>query len=99
MKKMHGLMIAMSLLAAATATSAMAQDYNREGDRHRDPPRTEDRHYWGDRQQFDRDWRDRGGDWDHEWRRGERLPEGYWRDQRYRIDDYRYHHLPRPRRG
>lgn len=99
MKKMAGLALGLLL---ATGTVAHAQDYHRDGDRHdqrQDYNRGDDHHDWGDRDGFQREWGQRGADYDHEWRRGERLPDGYWTDRRYIVDDFRVHHLSPPRRG
>ncbi len=54
---------------------------------------------WGDRDGFNHEWSQRGVDWDHQWRRGDHMPDGYWSDRRYIIDDYRHYHLTAPRRG
>ena len=95
MKKLLGLALGALLI---TGSAAHAQDYNRDrgqdhaGDRGRD-----DHHDWGDRDSFNREWGNRGADYDHQWRRGEHLPDGYWRDRRFVIDDYRDHRLPPPR--
>jgi Ni/Co efflux regulator RcnB len=64
------------------------QGWNRDGEHHD----------W-DRGTFDREYGQRGAEWDHRWNRGERLPDGYAQDQRYVVNDYRHHHLPRPSRG
>ena len=107
MKKIAGLTLSLLMMTGAVAH---AQDYNRGDDRHdqRQDQRHDDRqaynrgddhHDWGDRDGFQREWGQRGADYDHEWRRGERLPDGYWADRRYAVDDYRAHHLGPPRRG
>ena len=90
-----------------TGSAAHAQDYNRDrghdqaADRGNDrgQDRRDDHHDWGDRDSFNHEWGGRGGDWDHAWRRGDHLPDGYWRDRRYIVDDYRSHRLPPPRHG
>jgi Ni/Co efflux regulator RcnB len=90
------------LVAGSIAT---AQDYNRERDRRSDHGaepgfnRGDNHHDWGDREGFQREWGQHGADWDHKWRRGERLPNGYWRDQRYGVRDYWHQGLRRPHRG
>ena len=78
--------------------------YDRRDDR-RDARRDDhrdgrgDHREWGDREGFNREWGSRGADWNHQWRRGERLPDGYYRDRRYIVDDWRAHRLPPPRYG
>jgi len=99
MKTIAGFALGLLLM---TGTVAHAQDYNR-GDDHRDHrqdyQRADDHHDWGDRESFQREWGQRGADYDHQWRRGERLPDGYWSDRRYIVGDYGRHNLPAPRRG
>ena len=82
-----------------TGSAAHAQDYNRDRGHDAAADRGTDHHEWGDRDSFNREWGGRGGDWDHAWRRGDHLPDGYWRDRRYIVDDYRSHRLPPPRHG
>lgn len=101
MKKLLGLALGALLI---TGSAAHAQDYNRDRGQDHGPGDNRDRgrddhHDWGDRESFNRDWGNRGADYDHQWRRGEHLPDGYWRDRRFIIDDYRAHRLPPPRHG
>jgi Ni/Co efflux regulator RcnB len=97
MTRLAAFTIALTLLGGA---AALAQPYDR--DRHDENQqswnRDGDHHDW-DRQTFDREWGNRGAEWDHRWNRGDRLPDGYGSDQRYVVRDYGHHRLPRPTRG
>jgi Ni/Co efflux regulator RcnB len=76
--------LAGALLAAAVAvpTFALAQDR----DDHRDDRRAE--------QHMD----NRGAGPDHNWHKGDRLPDSY-RDKHYEVTDWRSHHLSAPPAG
>lgn len=114
MKRLAILAMGMTLLGAAAVSAQPYPDQRDRGqqsdprDEHRDDRgdhRGDDRrdhgapNQWGDRDSFNHEWGQRGGDWEHQWRRGDHLPNGYWSDRRYIIDDYRHYHLIAPRRG
>lgn len=92
---------ALAAAFAMAAAPAFAQ-YERHDDRGQQhqgyTDRDGDHHEW-DRSTFDREYGTRGARWDHQWRRGERLPDGYASDQRYIVQDFRQHRLSRPARG
>ncbi len=100
MKRVIGLALGLSLLGATVASAQNYHSYQRDNrdDRQQDWNRDGDHHDW-DRSTFDREYGSRGADWDHRWRRGDRLPDGYAADQRYVVGDYRHHHLSRPAYG
>lgn len=76
------------LLAAAVAAPAIALAQDR--DDHRDDHRSEQRHDDHDR--------NRGAGPDHNWHKGDRIPDSY-RDKRYEVTDWRAHHLSAPPAG
>ena len=78
--------LAGALLVAAIAapTLSMAQDR----DDHHDDRRVEQRH----------DDHMRGAGPDHNWHKGDRLPDSY-RDKHYEVSDWRSHHLSAPPSG
>lgn len=82
------MILALGLTLAGAAAASAQEGWNRGGDHHD----------W-DRQTFDREYGARGADWGHQWRRGDRLPDGYANDRRYVVSDYRQHHLRRPAYG
>lgn len=76
------------LLAAAVAVPAISLAQDR--DDHRDDHRSEQRHDDHDR--------NRGAGPDHNWHKGDRIPDSY-RDKRYEVTDWRAHHLSAPPAG
>ena len=76
------------LLAAAVAAPAIALAQDR--DDHRDDHRPEQRHDDHDR--------NRGAGPDHNWHKGDRIPDSY-RDKRHEVTDWRAHHLSAPPAG
>jgi len=104
--KLQRISALLAALMMAVPVVSMADDHY---DRDRDHDRAE--HAWhGD---HDRDDRGERPDWDHpgyrhdyyrgvgpnhEWQRGNRLPEEY-RGHRYEVRDWRGHHLSEPPRG
>ena len=95
MKRLLVLSVGLALLGGAAAS---AQPYERHDGDQQGWNRDGDHHDW-DRNTFDHEWGQRGAAWDHRWRRGERLPDGYASDQRYVVTDYGHHRLSRPTRG
>jgi Ni/Co efflux regulator RcnB len=76
------------LLAAAVAAPAISLAQDR--DDHRDDHRSEQRHDDHDR--------NRGAGPEHNWHKGDRIPDSY-RDKRYEVTDWRAHHLSAPPAG
>ena len=72
------------LIASALAVPALAMAQDRD-DRH-DDRRAEQRHD------------ERGAGPDHNWHKGDRIPDSY-RDRRYEVTDWRAHHLSAPPAG
>jgi Ni/Co efflux regulator RcnB len=94
-------------LMGGFAGAASAQDYGRYNDQNdgRDGRGDWNRGDWnrGDNDRRDNDrrghWDNRGGrdQFNRQWRRGDRLPNGY--ERHFRGVDYRYSHLRAPPRG
>jgi Ni/Co efflux regulator RcnB len=86
-------------LAGSFASTASAQDYGRYN--HQNDGRGDWNRGDNDRRDNDRrgNWDNRGGrdQFNRQWRRGDRLPNGY--QNRFRGVDYRYSHLRAPPRG
>ena len=76
------------LIASALAVPALSMAQDRD-DRH-DDRRAEQRHDDHDH--------GRGAGPDHNWHKGDRIPDSY-RDKRYEVTDWRAHHLSAPPSG
>ena len=76
------------LLASAVAAPAISLAQDR--DDHREDHRSEQRHDDHDR--------NRGAGPDHNWHKGDRIPDSY-RDKRYEVTDWRARHLSAPPAG
>ena len=84
LRRLSGLLLAAALVAP---TLSMAQDRDDPRGDHRDPNRAAATH----------DVHERGAGPDHNWHRGDRIPDSY-RDKRHEVD-WHSHHLRQPPAG